>query len=111
VVEGPGFNVFALVEGTLVTPREGVLLGITRRTAIEVGRSLGYEVQERALPIAELMSAGEAFITSSGGGLMPVTKVNGRDIGDGRPGRVTQQLSDEYWAWHRRPEYSTPVAC
>jgi hypothetical protein len=110
VVEGPGFNVFALVKGRLVTPLEGVLLGITRLTAIEIGRSLGYAVEERALPIDELVGAEEVFITSSGGGLMPVTRVNGRAIGDGTPGRVTQQMANEYWAWHRLPAYSTPVA-
>ena len=109
VIEGPGFNVFALVRGALVTPREGVLHGITRLTAIEIARSLGLAVQERELPLEELLQADEAFISSSGGGLMPVTRVNQGMIGDGRPGRVTQQLADTYWAWHQQPQYSTPV--
>jgi branched-chain amino acid aminotransferase len=109
VVEGPGFNVFAVAGGRLVTPREGVLHGITRRTAIEIAQSLGFAVEERALPIAELLRADEAFITSSGGGLMPVTRVNGQVIGDGQPGRITQRLAQTYWDWHRRPEYSSPV--
>lgn len=109
VVEGPGFNVFALVGGTLVTPREGVLQGITRRTALEIARSQGLAVQERELPLQELLRADEAFISSSGGGLMPVVRVNGQAIGDGRPGHVTQQLAETYWAWHKLPQYSTPI--
>jgi branched-chain amino acid aminotransferase len=109
VVEGPGFNVFALRQGRLVTPLEGVLHGITRLTAIEIARSLGIAVEERALPLAELLHADEAFITSSGGGLMPVTRVNGQALGDGSPGRLTRQLAETYWAWHQLPAYSTPV--
>jgi branched-chain amino acid aminotransferase len=109
VVEGPGFNVFAVIRGALVTPREGVLQGITRLTAIEVGRSHGYAVEERELPLAELLAADEAFITSSGGGVMPVTQVNETTIGDGNPGRITRQIAATYWGWHRLPKYSTPI--
>jgi branched-chain amino acid aminotransferase len=111
VVEGPGFNVFAVVQGALVTPREGVLHGITRMTAMEIARSLGHEVQERELPLADLLAADEAFITSSGGGVMPVTRVNGMAIGSGEPGAITRELADTYWAWHRLAEYSTPIEC
>jgi branched-chain amino acid aminotransferase len=109
VVEGPGFNVFAVIGGTLVTPSEGVLRGITRMTAIEMARSLGHAVEERAISLRELLAADEAFITSSGGGVMPVTRVNQTPIGDGAPGRITRQLSDTYWAWHRLARYTTPV--
>jgi branched-chain amino acid aminotransferase len=110
VVEGPGFNVFAVSGGKLVTPAQGVLHGITRRTVIEIARSLGHAVEERDLPIAELLRADEAFITSSGGGVMPVTQVNGHRLGSGEPGPVSQRLGETYWAWHRLPAYSTPIA-
>ena len=110
VVEGPGFNVFAVSGGRLVTPREGVLHGVTRRTVIEIARAAGYEVQERELPLADLLRADEAFITSSGGGVMPVTRVNGAAIAGGEPGRITQELNATYWAWHKLPQYSTPIA-
>jgi len=110
VVEGPGFNVFAVREGRLVTPREGVLEGITRRTAIEIAQAQGIEVETRALPATELRTADEAFLTSSGGGVLPVTRVDGRPVGSGQPGVLTQRLADTYWAWHRDPRYSTPVA-
>jgi branched-chain amino acid aminotransferase len=109
VVEGPGFNVFAVCDGVLVTPREGVLEGITRRTVIEMARSLGIAVELRALSAGELRSAQEAFLSSSGGGVLPVTRVDGRAIGAGAPGPVTSQLVETYWAWHRLPAYSRPV--
>ena len=110
VVEGPGFNVFAVVGGRLVTPREGVLHGVTRRTVIEIARAAGYDVLERELPLAELLRADEAFVTSSGGGVMAVTRVNGTAIAGGGPGRITRELDATYWQWHQLPRYSTAVA-
>jgi len=109
VVEGPGFNVFAVVDGTLVTPAEGVLEGITRRTVIEIAREQGLRVELRALAATQLRAAQEAFLSSSGGGVLPVTRVDGQAIGDGQVGPVTRQVTQAYWAWHRDPRYSTPV--
>jgi branched-chain amino acid aminotransferase len=110
VVEGPGFNVFAVTGGKLVTPREGVLEGITRRTVLEMAQALGIPVELRALPASELRAAGEAFLSSSGGGVLPVTRVDGRPLGNGQAGAITHRLRETYWAWHRDPRYSTPVA-
>lgn len=56
VVEGPGFNVFCVSHGALVTPSEGMLEGISRRTVIEMARSLGLETQPRALPADQLLA-------------------------------------------------------
>ncbi len=109
VVEGPGFNIFALSGGVLVTPSEGVLEGVTRGTVIEIAQSLGIPVQLRALPAQELRTAQEAFLSSSGGGVLPVTKVDGASVGAGVPGPLTRQLLETYWAWHRDPRYSTSV--
>lgn len=109
VVEGPGFNVFAVRGGNLVTPKEGVLEGITRRTVIEIAQSLGVPVELRALPVSELRGADEAFLSTSGGGVLPVTRVDGQRVGQGEPGALTRRLADTYWAWHRDGRYSTPV--
>ncbi len=109
VVEGPGFNVFCVSGGKVVTPKEGVLEGISRRTVIEMAQTLGLEVQLRALPAEELRGAEEVFLSTSGGGVLPVTRVDGRTIGDGRPGRITRLLLQTYWAWHDDPAYSTPI--
>jgi branched-chain amino acid aminotransferase len=109
VVEGPGFNIFGFSGGVLVTPREGVLEGITRRTVIEIAQSLGVPVELRPLPADELRGAQEAFLSSSGGGVLPVTKVDGQAVGTGVPGPLTRQLLETYWAWHRDSRYRTPV--
>ena len=109
VVEGPGFNVFAVRAGRLVTPRDGVLEGITRRTVIEIAQSQGIPVETRTLAAAELRTADEAFLSSSGGGVLPVTRIDGRPVGSGRAGALTHRLAETYWAWHRDPRYSTPI--
>jgi branched-chain amino acid aminotransferase len=109
VVEGPGFNVFAFSRGALVTPSEGVLEGVTRRTVLEMAQSLGIPVQLRALPADELRAAPEVFLSTSGGGVLPVTRVDGRPVGDGAVGPVARRLMKTYWEWHADPRYSRPV--
>ncbi len=109
VVEGPGFNVFCIRDGMLVTPAEGMLEGVSRRTVIEMARSLGLPVELRALPADELRGAQEAFISTSGGGVLPVTRVDWQTIGDGMPGPITSRLVQTYWNWHADPAYSLPI--
>ena len=100
VTEGAGFNVFAVTGNTLVTPEEGVFQGMTRRTALDLAASLQLDVQCRPLAADELRVADELFISSTAGGIMPVTTLDGRSVGDGRPGRRTRQIADAYWAAH-----------
>lgn len=109
VVEGPGFNVFCVTRGAIVTPAEGMLEGVSRRTVIEMARELGLEVQLRAVPADELRGAQEVFLSTSGGGVLPVTRVDQAVIGTGVPGPVTRKLVDTYWSWHRDPAYSQPI--
>ena len=109
VVEGPGFNVFVVRDGVVLTPDSGVLEGITRRTVMELSSDLGIPLERRSIPAGEMRRAEEAFVTSTAGGIMPVTKVDGRALGDGKPGPVTSRLRDAYWGLHRDPRYSTPV--
>ncbi len=109
VVEGPGFNVFCVIGGAIVTPAEGMLEGVSRRTVIEMARELGMEVQLRAVPADELRGAQEVFLSTSGGGVLPVTRVDQAVIGTGVPGPVTRKLVDTYWNWHRDPAYIQPI--
>lgn len=109
VVEGPGFNVFCISQGALVTPDQGMLEGISRRTVIEMAQSLGLDVQLRSLPADELRGAQEVFVSTSGGGVLPVTIVDQCTIGDGKPGPITQRLIDTYWAWHKEAAYSQAI--
>ncbi|MBV9167017.1 MAG: aminotransferase class IV [Solirubrobacterales bacterium] len=109
IAEGPGFNVFALVDGRLMTPRAGVLEGITRKTVIELAREAGLSMSVGDLPVASLYRATEVFFTSTAGGVMPVTMLDGKPVGDGRPGPVTMNLRSRYWDLHRDPRYNLPV--
>jgi branched-chain amino acid aminotransferase len=109
ITEGPGFNVFAHVDGRWLTPADGTLHGITRRSVIELAGQAGQPVEEGRLTAAGLRGAAEVMITSTAGGLMPVTLIDGEPVGAGTPGPLTRQLTDRYWASHHDPRYSTPV--
>src|SRR4028118_1121116 len=65
VVEGPGFNVFAVADGGILTPDSGVLEGITRRTVMELAPDLGIPPERRAVAAGEMRRAGEVFVTST----------------------------------------------
>ena len=109
VVEGPGFNIFAVHDGSISTPDSGVLQGITRRTVIELANEHSIPIEERPVPAASLRRADEVFISSTAGGIIPVTTVDGDAVGEGEPGPVTQRLRDAYWKLHDDPRYSLPA--
>ena len=109
VTEGPGFNVFALIDGVLRTPDRGVFDGMTRRTIIELAAIEGIPAQAENMPVSTLYEAAELFMTSTAGGVMPVTTLDGAPVGDGRPGPITMRLREAYWAAHANPRYTTSV--
>lgn len=109
VTEGPGFNLFAVTGGAVQTPDRGVLEGITRRTAMELCAELGVSVTEAPLSLERLRGAEEVFITSTAGGIMPVTRIDGQAVGDGKPGAFTARLTALYWDKHEDPAWTTPV--
>ena len=110
VTEGAGFNIFVVRDGALATPERGVLLGITRKTVIELAAEAGIAVRQGAVTAAEVRAADELFLTSTAGGVMPVTMIEGRPVGDGTPGKITTTLRQSYWEAHDDPRYATPVA-
>ena len=109
ITEGPGFNLFAVKDGRAVTPESGVLEGITRTTALELCRELNIEAVTGTLTAAAVSGADEVFITSTAGGIMPVSKIEGHPIGDGEVGPVTQRLTSLYWEKHSDPTWSTSI--
>jgi len=110
LVEGPGFNVFVRHGSTVITPERGVLQGVTRATVLELLHAEPQvTVEPGVLPATLAMSADEAFITSTAGGVMPVTRISGQPVGDGRPGALTERLNDAYWALHDDPQFNTEV--
>lgn len=110
VVEGPGFNIFCVRNAEVITPAEGMLEGISRRTVLEISQHLGLAVQTRHLSCDELRQADEVFISSSAGGLLPVTRLDGVDIGKGTAGPITRKLVDTYWAWHKEPKMNLSIS-
>jgi len=108
-VEGPGFNVFAVKNGTLSTPDRGVLEGVTRKTVIEVAADDGVPLEARPVPADEIRHADEVFLSSTAGGVIPVTTVDGEVVGNGKPGPVTRRLREAYWELHDDPRFSLPV--
>jgi branched-chain amino acid aminotransferase len=109
ITEGPGYNVFAYVDGRWLTPVSGTLRGVTRRSVIELAREAGQEADEGRLSADDLRRADEVLVTSTAGGIMPVTVIDGTPVGTGTPGPLTVELKDRYWASHQDPRYSTPV--
>ncbi len=109
LVEGPGFNIFAVNGSTITTPARGVLEGVTRRTVIELATGYGYNVIQDLLSADKARSADEMFVTSTAGGVIPITKIDGRKISSGTPGPVTQKLQEGYWMVHQDPRYSLTI--
>lgn len=109
IAEGPGFNVFAVKDGALHTPEFGVLPGITRRTVFDLCETLDIEVSVGNVSPAFLKAADEVFITSTAGGIMPVSSVDGIEFGTGKPGPLTLEIKALYWAMHSHPDWSTAI--
>jgi len=109
VTEGPGFNIFAYHEGRLITPPDGVLQGITRATVIDLADEIGIPCSIEPLSAAQLRTADEILLTSTAGGVMPVTVIDGQTIGDGDPGKVTMLLREMYWEAHERVQWTSQI--
>jgi branched-chain amino acid aminotransferase len=109
VTEGPGFNVFAVTDGVVATPDRGVLEGITRLAVIQLCEKLGLRCEARIVPLAELRNADEVFISSTAGGVMGVTRLDDRILGNDRPGPLTERLHDAYWRFRREGWCAEPI--
>ena len=109
ITEGPGFNVFVVQQGQLLTPQSGVLQGITRQTVMELACEQGLAVHETQVSTADCLGAQELFLSSTAGGIVPITRINNQPIAQGHPGPVTQQLKAAYWESHNRKAFTMAV--
>ncbi len=109
VTEGPGFNVFAVRGGALFSPPEGILMGITRQAVFELAAEHGIAAREAQLTAYDLYAADEVFLTSTAGGIMPLVELDGRVIGDGKPGPISRRTHDLYWELRESGRDGTPV--
>ena len=108
VTEGPGFNVFCVSNDVVVTPDRNVLHGISRLSAIDLCAELGLKCETRPLPADEFRAADEIFLTSTAGGIIPVSRLDQTILGNDRPGPVSERLREAYWqkrraGWHAEP--------
>ncbi len=104
VTEGTGDNLFVVRRGELHTPppSEGILEGITRRLVMELARKRGYTVAESALIRHDIYVAQECFLTGTAAEIVPVVSLDGRAIGDGKPGPITKDLMQDFIAYRNR---------
>ena len=109
VTEGPGFNVFAVKDKVLITPDRGVLAGVSRKTVLEMAEHLGINTSVRSLSVEEFLEADEVFLSSSGGGVIPIIRVNETIFGNGASGPISVQLNETYWKWTTLEKYRDPI--
>ena len=93
-------NLFLVKGKQLLTPplSAGALYGITRGTVMDIARAEGLEVSEPNLTRYDVFNADECFLTGTGAEVIPVTKVDGRVIGTGKPGQTSRKLIEKYRA-------------
>jgi branched-chain amino acid aminotransferase len=98
VAECTGDNVFILKRGVLKTPdlSSGILEGVTRNVVMELAAAARIPVQETTLIRHDIYTADEFFLTGSAAEIIPVVMIDGRPIGDGKPGPITRQLQARY---------------
>ena len=115
VAEGSGENIFLVQDGHLVTPElTSCLEGITRETVFALAEEIGLEVRERRITRDEVYIADEAFFTGTAAEVLPIRELDGRMIGSGQRGPVTEKLQAMYFDQvmgqrNEHPEWSTYV--
>jgi branched-chain amino acid aminotransferase len=104
VAECTGDNIFLVRDGQLRTPAssEGILEGITRGVILQMARRLGIECHEGVVQRHDLYVADECFLTGTAAEVVPVTRIDNRDVGDGRVGPLTRRLMDAFHAHVRQ---------
>ncbi|MBO0755546.1 MAG: D-amino-acid transaminase [Bradyrhizobiaceae bacterium] len=106
VTEGSSANAWIVTnDGKVVTrPADhGILRGISRTVVLDVIAALGLQLEERPFTVAETYAAREAFVTAASQIVLPVIRVDGRPVGNGRPGPIATKLRHEF---HRYAEFS-----
>ncbi|MDD4568736.1 MAG: branched-chain-amino-acid transaminase [Tepidanaerobacteraceae bacterium] len=98
VVECTGDNIFIVKDDVLITPPPyvGILVGITRNAIIELAEKIGVKVEEKVFTRYEVFTADECFLSGTAAEAIPVVKVDGRLIADGKPGPVTKKITGAF---------------
>jgi branched-chain amino acid aminotransferase len=104
VTEGPGYNVFCIMDGEVATPDRGVLDGVTRRSIIGLCAELGILAHVRPIRANELLECDEVFVTTTAGGPMPVARVEDHIMYP-----ISLLLKDAFWKKREAGWYATPI--
>jgi len=104
IAEGTVSNVFAVYHGRLQTPSAacGILEGVTRGVVLHVASEMGIPADETQLHVEDLLRAEECFLTNTTQEVLPVTRVDGHLISDGRPGPITRRIHAAFLAYRDR---------
>jgi len=109
LTEGSGFNVCVIKNGVLFTPRRGVLEGVTRKTVMEVAKTIGIECRLEDVPVSMAYDCDEMLFVTTAGGVMPITRLDGAPIGNGAVGPVSKTIWKAYWEAHYDPMLSFAI--
>ena len=109
VTEGPGFNVFTVIDSVAASPARGALEGITRLSVFELCEALGIPTQTRPISRAEIEGADGIFFSTTAGGIMPVSRLGSRILGNDRPGPISSRLRKAYWDKRREGWQATRI--
>jgi branched-chain amino acid aminotransferase len=101
VLEGTTTNFFVFRDSQLITPKEGILNGITRDVVLELAKNR-FEIVEQPIYYSELSSCDEAFITATNKEIMPIVQVDELQVSQGKPGENTQLLMDLFHNYTRK---------
>jgi len=98
VSECTGENIFIVKGNTLKTPpiSAGALEGITRKVVMDIGKNIGLEVKEENLTRYDIYTSDECFLTGTAAEIVPVVSVDRRIIGNGKPGKITMKIRNEF---------------
>lgn len=98
ISEAPGENIFLIRDKKLLTPptSSSALEGITKNSVMEIARDLGYDTVEREIPRTEIYFSDEVFLTGTAAEVTPVISIDGKKVGSGKAGTITQQIKHVY---------------
>lgn len=98
ISEAPGENIFIIRNGKLLTPppSSSALEGITKDSVVKIAEDLGYKIVEREIPRTEIYFADEVFLTGTAAEISPVISIDGKKVGDGKVGKITENIRKVY---------------
>ncbi|KAI9022440.1 aminotransferase, class IV [Hyaloraphidium curvatum] len=110
LTEGPGFNVFIVSDGKVLTPERGCLMGVTRQSVLDLCAELGVPFEVTHVPKELIHTADEVFICTTAGGIMGVGRVDGKPVaGRDGPGPLSEKLRQLFWKKRSEGWLGTPV--